>query len=291
MSGAPALARSALYVPGGSEKMLARCLGAGADEVILDLEDSVPLGEKDAARTRVADFLAGVAAAGTAGGPALWVRINPGDLGERDLSVLAHAPGLAGVVAAKTESPDDVRRLDALLTAAGSGAAIVPLLESARAVLAAPAIAAGPRVRRLQLGEADLCADLGVTPGPDERELLHVRSAAVLACAAAGIHPPMGPVSTAFRDLEALRASTQALARLGYVGRACIHPAQLDVVHDVFTPTPEQVTRARAVVTALDDAARRGAAVAIDPDGRMVDEAVARHARLVLARTPEEITA
>ena len=134
-------------------------------------------------------------------------------------------------------------------------------------------------MRRLQVGEADLKADTGIEPGDDERELLWVRSQVVLASAAAGIDPPVGPVSTNFRDLDALRASTEAVRRLGYRGRACIHPAQIAVVHEVFTPSPEQVDAAQALIAAYDAAVAAGSGVLLGPDGRMVDEAVVRQAR------------
>nr|WP_235735418.1 hypothetical protein [Nocardioides alcanivorans] len=120
-----------------------------------------------------------------------------------------------------------------------------------------------------------------MTLGPDERELLWVRSQIVVASAAAGIAPPIAPVSTDFRDLDALRTSTEALARLGFVGRACIHPAQVAVVNDVFTPGEEVVAEARDVLAAM---AAAGSGIALDSRGRMLDEAVARQARLVLAR-------
>nr|BFE78220.1 hypothetical protein GCM10020093_008210 [Planobispora longispora] len=155
-----------------------------------------------------------------------------------------------------------------------------PLLESGAAVLAAAEIARAPRVVRLQLGEADLRADLGVEPGPDERELLWARSQVVLASAAARIAPPLGPVSTDFRDLDRLRASTLALRRLGFRGRACVHPAQIAVVNEVFTPTGEELERARRLVERFEAS---GTGVVLDDAGRMVDEAVIRQARRTLA--------
>jgi citrate lyase subunit beta/citryl-CoA lyase len=105
----------------------------------------------------------------------------------------------------------------------------------------------------------------------------------VLASAAAGIDPPVGPVSTNFRDLDALRTSTEALARLGYVGRACIHPAQAAVVNEVFTPSEESVASARALVEAYDAAVAAGQGVFTDESGRMVDLAVVRQARRTLS--------
>ena len=118
-------------------------------------------------------------------------------------------------------------------------------------------------------------------PGPDERELLYSRSHVVFASAAAGIKPPIAPVSTNFRDLDAFRESTKELARLGFVGRACIHPGQVAVANEVFTPGPAEVETARRLVGRWDFA---GAGVAVDDDGHFVDEAVVRQARLLLAR-------
>ncbi len=193
---------------------------------------------------------------------------------------------MAGICLAKAESAAEVAavaglldRLEAERAIAAGSIGIAPLLESAAAVLRAAEIAQAPRVRRLQVGEADLKADTGIEPGDDERELLWVRSQVVLASAAAGIDPPVGPVSTNFRDLDALRASTEAVRRLGYRGRACIHPAQIAVVHEVFTPSPEQVDAAQALIAAYDAAVAAGSGVLIGPDGRMVDEAVVRQAR------------
>ncbi len=212
----------------------------------------------------------------------IWVRINADEHREADVRAVAGAPALSGFLVAKTESAAELVALDRLLASLGSVAAVVPLLESAGAIMRAGEIAAAPRVNRLQIGEADLRADVGITPGADERELLFARSQVVFASAAAGIAPPIAPVSTEFRDLDALRASTEALARLGFVGRACIHPAQVALVNEVFTPSVEDVVEAFAILDALSTA---GSGVALDGRGRMIDEAVARQARLVIARS------
>ena len=276
--------RSYLYVPGDAPDKLAKAAGRGADAVIVDLEDAVPQAGKDAARSAVAAFLRSAPP-----GVAWWVRINPGRLGHVDAATVV-GPGLAGLCVAKAESAAELVALDEVLGAAESAAGspvgttpVVPLLESAAAVVAALDIARAPRVRRLQLGEADLRADLGVTLGPDERELLFVRSQVVLASAAVGIEPPVGPVSTDFRDLVALRESTMALRRLGFVGRACIHPAQVAVVNEVFTPAPDEVATAADLVARFDAAVRDGVGVCLDAQGRLVDEAVVRSARRLLA--------
>lgn len=269
------MARSWLYVPGDAPDKLAKALGRGADALIVDLEDAVPPTGKDRAREGVRGWLEAL----DPGPVQVWVRVNPGPLRAADVRAVATAPALTGLCLAKTETAAELADIDALLTSLDSGAALVPLLESAAAVLAAPAIAAAPRVRRLQVGEADLAAELGVVPGDDERELLWVRSSVVLASAAARVDPPVGPVSTDFRDLGRLRASTEALRRLGYAARACIHPAQVPVVNAVFTPSPAEVDRARELVARFDAA---GGGALVGPDGRMVDEAVVRRSRRLL---------
>lgn len=279
--------RSHLYVPGDRPGVLAKAVVRGADALIVDLEDGVAATAKDEARRVVAEFLAQRAGAGD--GPALWVRVNAGAAGQADLEAVV-GPAVDGICLAKTESADEVACLSLLLDdlerergLAAGRIAVSPLLESAAAVFAAREIAAAPRVVRLQVGEADLRADIGVDPSPDEHELLWVRSQVVLASAAAGIEPPVGPVSTDFADPAALRTSTEGLRRLGYHGRACIHPAQVSVVNEVFTPSPFEVARARALLAGYEAALAAGDGVFVDESGRMVDLAVVRSARRVVA--------
>ncbi|MFI6453257.1 HpcH/HpaI aldolase/citrate lyase family protein [Streptosporangium amethystogenes] len=274
--------RSALYVPGDQPEKLAKALGRGADSLIVDLEDAVLPVHKEAARAAVAAWLRGLGP----DTPEIYVRINPGAAGHDDLRAVA-LPGVRGVCVAKTESAAELEAVDAVLTAAeaaqgvpGGSIVVCPLLESATAILAAPEIARAPRVARLQIGEADLRADLGVETGPDERELLWARSQVVLASAAARLVPPIAPVSTDFRDLDALRVSTLALKRLGFRGRACIHPAQVAVVNEVFTPSEEELDRARDLIARFEAS---GSGVVTDARGQMVDEAVVRAARRLLS--------
>lgn len=282
-------ARSYLYVPGDKPEVLAKATGRGADALIIDLEDAVAPGAKDDAREVVRQFLGGLPPAAE-GAVEIWVRVNGDGLAGHDIEAVASG-AVTGFCLAKAESADDV---DAAAEACGRAEdrlglepgtfALAPLLESASAVLDARAIAsASPRVVRLQVGEADLRAEIGVSLGADERELLLVRSSVVLASAAAGIEPPVGPVSTNFGDLDALRESTEALARLGYRGRACIHPAQAAVVNEVFTPSEEQLAAARSLIERYDAAIAAGDGVFTDGAGRMVDLAVIRQARRTLA--------
>ncbi|WGL54100.1 CoA ester lyase [Nocardioides sp. BP30] len=275
-------ALSYLYVPGDTPARFAKAEASGASAIVFDLEDAVTPAAKEAARAQVAEHLSGRRPAGVEA----WVRLNADELMARDVDAVV-GPALTGVIPAKTATRHDVSRLDDLLGQAEARCglargriAVAPLVESGLGLANIFDIAQGPRVTTLHLGEIDLAADLGLEPGADETELLFARSQAVVACSAAGIESPVAPVSAQFRDLEAFAASTRALRRLGFFGRACIHPAQVGAVHDVFTPTAEQAAKAADILRRLDG----GSGVAVDADGRMIDEAVARQARRILAQ-------
>jgi citrate lyase subunit beta / citryl-CoA lyase len=277
-------ARSYLYVPADREDRLERAAGRGADALILDLEDSVPAAGKDQARRLLAGWLA--RQRGTGG--ELWVRINPPTAAE-DITATA-GPLVTGVVVPKAE-PALLAEVSGLLADAESAVGVapgrfgvLPIVETARGLQSVAGVAASPRVVRLGLGEADLAADLGVQLSPDRAELLPVRLQVVVAAAAAGIGAPVGPTSTDFRDLDGLRASTRALLALGFRARSAIHPAQLPVINAVFTPSAAEVARAGQLVAAFEAANRAGAGVFTHEDGTMVDVAVVRSAREVLAR-------
>lgn len=280
MSGAT-LPRSYLYVPGNAPDKLSKAFSRGADALIVDLEDAVPMAEKDNARAAVVDWLreqpTGLATE-------LWVRINPGPLLLVDARALANIPAITGLVIAKCEGPGDVAAVADLLAELGDhDTVLMPLIETAAAVLFAPQIAQGPRVHQLQIGEVDLTADTGITLGEDESELSGIRSMIVLASTAAQINPPLGPVSRLTTDLEALTTSTQRVRRQGFVGRACIHPAQIPIVHAVYTPTDEDVAEAQSVIEVFAAATAEGSAVVLDSAGLLIDLAVLRSARKTLA--------
>lgn len=273
------LPRTYLYVPGDAADKLAKALGRGADALIVDLEDAVPLAGRDAARDATVAWLGGQIDAPVE----LWVRVNSGERGDDDVRALAGHPALTGIALAKADA-DAVTRVAALLQSLGDERTLLmPVVESPAAVLDLHAIVRAPRVQRLQIGEVDLAGELGVTLGPDETELLAVRSAVVLASAAAGIEPPVGPVSRLVRDLDAFAESTRLVSRLGFVGRACIHPAQVGVVHDVVTPSDEEAAAAQRTLDALAEAVARGTAVLLDEEGRLVDPAVVRAAERTVA--------
>ena len=280
---APSTARSFLYVPGDRPDRIDGATDRGADALILDLEDAVPVARKELARETVARWL-GEQRPGAA---ELWVRINPGSAAA-DIAACATV-GVTGLVAPKAEAgllaevDELLAAREAMLGLPRRQFAVLALIETAAGLLSAPEVAAAGRVVRVGLGEVDLAAELGLAPS-ESRELTPLRLQVVVASAAAGIAAPVGPTSTDFRDLDALRTSTGALFRLGFRGRTAIHPAQVPVINDVFSPGAEQVEAARRLVAAYEDAERRGTGVITDDHGRMVDVAVVRSARDVLAR-------
>jgi citrate lyase subunit beta / citryl-CoA lyase len=284
------VARSYLYVPGDQPEKFDKAVESGADALILDLEDGVAPDHKDVARGLVGEFLRSERAEGAA--VQLWVRVNWGTALEVDLRTVV-CPPLTGVWVPKAE-PDTIRVADELLLAAErdasmrpGGVRVVALVETAAGVLGAAETAEAPRVIRMGIGEADLAAELGLQPGPGREELAPIRSQVVVASAAAGILPPVGSVSTDVRDLDALVSSTRTLLGQGFRARSAIHPRQVPVINEVFTPSADEVQRAREVVQRLAEAERRGSGVATDADGRLIDLAVARSAHEVLRRAGE----
>jgi citrate lyase subunit beta / citryl-CoA lyase len=270
------LPRSYLYVPGDRSDRLEKAHGRGADALIADLEDAVAPGAKDAARDNIADWLDSRPASGH--GPQIWVRVNSGDRQDDDLSAVATHPRVTGVFLPKVDAAEDVARADAFVTGLGGSARWAPMIESARGLVQAQAIAAAANVHQLHLGEMDLATDLGLTPTDGEEEMLHARSVLVIASRTAGLLPPAAPVSAEIDDTARYEETTRLLRSLGFFGRDCIHPAQLTVANRVFTPSEADVAWARDVL----DAARTGPGAFRDREGAMVDEAILRRARRIL---------
>ncbi|MFE9685337.1 HpcH/HpaI aldolase/citrate lyase family protein [Streptomyces sp. NPDC006285] len=261
-----------LYVPGDRPGTMAKALAAGADVVVVDLEDAVAPDRKEYARAATADLLSERPPV------PVHVRVNALDGPESaaDLHVLAALPALAGLRLPKVCSPAQVRR-----TAHNTPRLpLYALLESALAVEHAYAIAtAHPALRGIALGETDLRADLGVR---EDAGLDWPRSRVVLAARAAGLAAPPQSVHPDVRDLAGLAASCARGRALGFFGRAAIHPRQLPVIEAAYLPTPEEIERAESVIEA---AAVRPGAQAL-PDGRFIDTAVVAgaHRTLALAR-------
>lgn len=282
------LPRNYLFVPGDAEAKLSKALDRAADAIIVDLEDAVAARSKALGRDVSRRWLLSLPRAED--NPVeVWVRINPGTQGHDDLAAVL-CPALRGVCVAKTEDVGSLEELSALLAAREQQLAlepgsmlVQPQLESARALSAIAELARAPRVVQLQIGEVDLLADCGMELSDDEREMLFARSLLVVESIAAGLPAPVGPVSVDFRDLELFRRSCIALRRLGFRSRACIHPAQVTVAAEVFTPSQTEVERAQIIVRSYEEALARGVGVVTDDEGRMIDEAVVRASRYLLA--------
>lgn len=266
---------SYLYVPGDRPEMLSGASARGAHALVVDLEDSVAPARKDEARTLVAEWLDDLAAAPPP--VEIWIRVNHGPEGvpAADLTLSRLGP-VTGVTLPKVESPQQVEDV----ASSAHDLAVIALIESARGIMAAEAIAMSPAVARLALGEADLAADLGCEPSAD---ILHpLRLAMVVASAASGLPRPVGPVSTDFTDQEEFRRTSLQLKRIGFGARSVIHPAQVGPANEIFGSDPEEVEAARRIVDAADAAEATGTGVFLADDGRMVDAAVVRRARRLL---------
>ncbi|MFD5312164.1 HpcH/HpaI aldolase/citrate lyase family protein [Streptomyces ardesiacus] len=263
-----------LYAPGDRPRVVAKALAAGADVVVVDLEDAVAADRKEYARDATAELL-------TEPQPVpVHVRVNAldGPLAAGDLAALARLPGLAGLRLPKVTAPEQVTGV-AQVT---GGPPLYALLETALGVERAYRIAgAHPALRGIALGEADLRADLGVR---GDAGLDWSRSRVVVAARAAGLAPPSQTVHPDTRDLEGLAASCTHGRALGFLGRAAIHPRQLPIIERAYLPTERELEEAETIVKA---ATVQPGAQAL-PDGRFIDAAVVATARrtLSLARRP-----
>lgn len=256
--------RSYLFVPGDRPERFSKAMSAGADAVILDLEDAVSIPAKDAAREAVAAALDPARPA--------FVRVNARETAwfEEDLRAIAR-PGLAGVMLPKAERADDAARVEAV-----TGAKVLALVESAAGLWNALEVGRCAAVSRIAFGSIDYQVDLNLD-GEGE-PLLHARSQLVLASRVAGLPPPVDGVSVAIDDVAAIEADALRARRLGFGGKLCIHPKQVAVVNGCFSPTAAELDWARRVVAAIE--ASGGAAVAVD--GKMVDKPVLMRAQRIL---------
>lgn len=281
--------RSILFVPGDSERKIGKAGASGADALILDLEDSVAPENKAAARTCTRAALAEPRSS------LAYVRINGLDTGlaEADLeAVMSGRPD--GIVLPKSRSDRDVRdlssRLDALEAAHGSppgSTRILPIVTETAASLfhVGTYHDAGPRLAAMSWGAEDLSADLGASANRDETgaylDAYRLARTLCLAGAVAAGVAPVDTVYTNFRDDDGLRREAEAAAREGFTAKLAIHPAQVPVINEVFTPSGEALDRARRIVEAFSDAGNAGV---IGLDGEMLDRPHLARAEKLLAR-------
>jgi citrate lyase subunit beta/citryl-CoA lyase len=258
--------RSYLFVPATRTDRIAKARAAHPDAVIVDLEDAVPLAEKEAAREALVRDVGH--------DTDVLVRVNGAETEwfQADLAACATI-GARGVLVPKAEDPD------ALCCAADRLPAevpILPLIETARGYSARDALSAAPRVQRLVFGSIDFQLDVGIHG--EHEELLYFRSGLVLASRMAGIQPPVDGVTVQIDDIEVVRADAIRAKRLGFGAKLCIHPKQVPAVNDCFRPTADEVAWATRIVDATE--ATNGGAVTVD--GKMVDRPVIIKAERIL---------
>lgn len=263
-----------LFVPGNRPERFAKAFAAGADAVVIDLEDAVAPDDKAAARDALAQAWPALAEADRA---RVLVRINAqGSAWHADDLVLLRRLGIVGAMVSKAETSEG---LAAVAAALGPEGVLVPLVESAAGLNAVQALARAPQVLRLAFGHLDYMADLGMACEPPETELTSARHALVLASRLAGVAPPVDGVTVSTGDVGLITTDAQRSRRGGFGGKLCIHPAQVAPVQAAFAPTDVELAWSRRVVEA---AATQGGAFRLD--GRMVDPPVVSLAMRTLAR-------
>ncbi|MDR0242933.1 MAG: CoA ester lyase [Burkholderia sp.] len=263
------LPRSYLFVPGNRPERFNKAAQSGADAIILDLEDAVPVADKVSAREHIRSWL-------LAGGSG-YVRVNAAgtEWHDDDVRALAGLPNLSGIVLPKAEQPEVLHRVAEELH---STAILLPLIESANGFGYLQQICNAPKVQRLLFGTLDFQVDMQMRGTGNE--LLFFRSQLTLASRLAGIGSPVDGVTTAIDDARPVSQDTTEARNLGFGGKLCIHPKQVTAVHAAFSYTQDEYDWAKRVMEAVQTSA--GAATTVD--GKMVDNPVIQSAQRIIDR-------
>jgi citrate lyase subunit beta/citryl-CoA lyase len=279
--------RSLLFVPVHRPRFVERAPGAGADVVCLDLEDSVPWDEKPRARDIAKETIPEMPRTGYL----LFVRVNGLYTGllEKELDAIV-GPQLDGISLPKTDSARTVRQVDAYLTELEKARGlpvgqvkIIPWIETAIGLVNAYEIcAATPRLIGASFGGEDFATDMGFKRTPDSKEIEYPRAAMAVACVAAG-KVPIDTPEPDYADLEHLERDASFARSLGYRGKYCIHPTQVEIVNRLFSPAPEEVEEARQLVDAFEQEGIAKGLAAIAVDGKMIDTPIYLRARRLLS--------
>ena len=265
------LPQTYLFVPGNRPERFAKALASGADRVILDLEDAVAPGDKAAARTAIAGWMA---SAGEASAKVL-IRINDAatDWHAQDLA-LAHSVQAVCVMLPKCEAPSQISEV---LDSLAASATVLPLIETARGVLALPGIASAPGVARLAFGSLDFMADLDISA--DSLALDVAAAQIALASRAAGLASPLAGVTPAL-DAAQVGTDMRHARSLGFGAKMCIHPVQVAAVHAALAPSAEELAWAQRILQAWESSS----VGAIQLDGKMIDRPVVLKAQRIAAQ-------
>ena len=281
--------RTALFVPGNRPDRIVKAFGTGADVVIIDLEDAVPLSEKESSRPNVREKVAEFA------DRMILVRTNAlgsafvdGDLDE------AIVEGVNGIILPKVERADDITKINTLLIEVEKNRSlpegsirVFPLIESAAGVQHIYDIVSTKtkpeRIYTVMFGAADYTLDMGIEMTMGGNELFYARSRIAIACRAAGIAPPVDtPFMIDLKNTEALISDARRAKELGFQGKLVIHPNQVEPCNRIFSPLPEEIKKAEKIVKAFEEAEAAGVA-AIQLEGKFIDYPVAKRSKDILA--------
>lgn len=278
--------RTMLFTPANHGRHVENALSGPADAVILDLEDAVAVDQKPAARALLPGLLSGL----TAKAPRVFVRINAltTPFAYADL-IAAVRDGLSGIVLPKVESRGQVATADWLIAQLESehgltanSVELLPIIETAAGLTRLDEIAtASPRIRRLTFGAGDFTLDTNMDWTPGNEGVLWARIRTVVASRAAGLASPIDTAYPALSDPAGFESESRQARRLGFEGKLCIHPDQVTIANQVFTPTAAEVSEAHRVLKAFEDAVAAGSA-SIQLDGRFIDHPIAERARRVI---------
>lgn len=262
--------RSLLYVPAHLDRFVDKAHQRGADAIILDLEDSVPEGEKDAARAALATAVPSVAQSGAA----VYVRVNATDRLLDDVRASV-AAGADGVMLPKVDAPNDIERLP------DDAVRIIAMIESARGLLVAQQIAAHPQVIAVCVGGEDFATATGAIPSA---ETLRLPKLLTHYAAKAEGKLSLGLLRSVaqFNDEDGLRKAAAEAARFGFDGASCIHPKVVDILNAAFSPNEMEIAHARRVIAAAEVARKEGKG-AFMLDGEFIDAPIETRARLILS--------
>jgi citrate lyase subunit beta/citryl-CoA lyase len=278
------LFRTWMFVPGNQYRRIDKVKDLKADIIIYDLEDAVPPSEKEKARQLVLQTIEGDFHRTN------YVRVNDINTAyfEEDVTSVVTS-GLNGIVIPKANRADDIQMIDRLLDSLEKqkriekgSIHIVPLIETALGVKNAFEIAkSSERIKQMAFGSIDYTLDINAQLTKEGTEILFARSQLIIASRVAEIEPPIDGVYLNIKDLEGLETETRFVRELGFQGKLVVHPDQIQVVNEVFSPTQKEVTEAREIVDAFGKAIKQGLA-ALQLNGKMVDFPVAERAKRVV---------
>jgi citrate lyase subunit beta/citryl-CoA lyase len=269
--------KSILFSPGDRPYMLRKGLQSDSDVVVFDLEDSVSYDRKDQARKTVYQILSET----TNSPPKVAVRVNSGPGTKVDLRSLDGAP-LDAVMLPKVNGPQDIEVVQSLLDESSLECPIIALIETAEGVLNAPSIASQSATSALAFGAEDFIVDIGAVLSTDVAKLHYPRARLVLAAKAAGVSV-IDSVVTDYKDIGKLKRESELAVELGFDGKLAIHPAQVDIINEIFTPGQDLIDWATEVLAAADDLGADGAG-AFGLDGDMIDKPKLVQAKQILNR-------